>query len=255
MRVTVADIFPTWSGDFEGVVPWMYVDVLNLVTVAIGNLVDPVELALDLPFLTAAGIPATRAEIRAAWQAVKNTPVIDVPAVDARGKRLLDAEGRPAFKKMHSGAHYGHRSVEGLTSLRLTAEGVATVVGRKMRQNDAALIKRFPDFEEWPGVAQLATHSMSWACGAGFKFPKLEAALLERDFETAAKECHMREDGNPGLVPRNIANKILYRNAAKVQAWHLDPDALFLTELGPAPPVPSELEAGSGPIIHPLSYP
>jgi len=202
--------FPTFSGRLEGVVPWLYLDILGLVTVAIGNLVDPLEYALSLPFVERDGSSATRERITQQWFAVKR---------DQKAGRL------------------GHRYAEGLTSIRLTPEGIASVVVAKLRQNEQILVKRFPDFGDWPTDAQLATHSMSWACGPGFRFPALEDALRSRDFTAAARHCHINTDGpdripntaddNWGVKPRNVANKTMYRNAARVQLEKLDPDALF----------------------------
>jgi hypothetical protein len=206
----------------------MYTDILGLVTIAIGDLIDPVELALGLPFVHADGSPASHAEIAAAWHAVKSDP---------------------------RGPHLGWRYTAQLTTIRLTDEGVSEVVARKLDQNEADLRRRFPDFEEWPADAQLATHSMAWACGSGFRFPKLAAALLARDFETAARECHIDTDGpdhipntaddNNGVKPRNAANVILYENAAKVQAYHLDPSELIYPALL-ADEQPVERPADSG---------
>lgn len=202
--------FPTFSGKLEGVVPWLYADILGLVTVAIGNLVDPIEYALALPFVEPDGAPASRERIAAAWHAVKRDPLA---------------------------AKHGHRYAAGLSTIRLTPDGVASVVVAKLRQNEAHLVKRFPEFPEWPTDAQLATHSMAWACGPAFRFPALEEALRWRDFSAAARHCHINTDGpdkipgtaddNWGVVPRNAANKTMYANAARVMLEKLDPDALF----------------------------
>ena len=43
----------------------------------------------------------------------------------------------------------------------------------------------------------------------------------------AALECKMNEVGNPGLIPRNRANRILLSNAAVVLAQGLEPSTLF----------------------------
>jgi GH24 family phage-related lysozyme (muramidase) len=250
VRASVDEAFVRFSSLFEGVVRSMYTDILGLVTVAIGDLIDPIEAALGLPFVHADGTPASRDEIAAAWHAVKN---------DKNGPRL------------------GWRYTATLTTIRLTDAGVLEVVERKLQQNEADLRRRFPDFENWPADAQLATHSMAWACGAGFRFPRLAAALQARDFELAAKECHIDTDGpdhipntgddNNGVKPRNAANVVLYMNAARVQAWKLDPDELHypnaLTDLTAEASTPEAAEraradaeeiTGSGPIIHPLSY-
>jgi GH24 family phage-related lysozyme (muramidase) len=221
-----------FTAAFEGVVPWMYQDVKGLVTVAIGNLIDPMQYAMPLPFVDrVTGTPADRDTIMREWMRVKS---------DASLARL------------------GHRAAERVTNLRLTPEGIDMLVGRKLEQNDSHLRGRFPDFESWPACAQLATHSMAWACGPGFRFDRLVLALRMQDFAAAALECHMNEAGNPGLAPRNRANKILYRNAERVRAFKLDPDTLeWEQELDvsgvPTGPLPEEV-TGSGPILHVSRY-
>ena len=43
--------FRAFTLPLEGEIAWMYLDTLGLVTVGLGNLIDPVELALELPFV------------------------------------------------------------------------------------------------------------------------------------------------------------------------------------------------------------
>lgn len=68
---------------------------------------------------------------------------------------------------------------------------------------------------------------MAWACGAAFHFPLLDAALRTRDFLGAALECRIDERGNPGVVPRNAANRTLLRNAHYVERGGFDPSVLY----------------------------
>ncbi len=195
MRDIVRSSFVEFSSALEGVVTWMYQDIKGLVTVAIGNLIDPVEYATALPFVWKVSQgEASKGDIASEWQRVK---------------------------KDGSLARLGYRAAEHITSLRLTPAGISLVVSRKLESNDRALRARFEEIDSWPACAQLATHSMAWACGPAFQFPRLEAALRAQDWATAAIECKMRETGNPGLAPRNVANKILYMNASRI-----DPDAL-----------------------------
>ncbi len=199
MKASVRTAFVAFTSPLEGVVPWMYQDVKGLITTAIGNLIDPIQYAMQLPWVHEDGSPAGRDEIAAEWMRVKQSP---------------------------AAAQRGHRFTEGITNLRLMPDGVQLVVSRKMAQMDGHLQVRFVDFEEWPADAQLATLSVAWACGPAFRFPKLEEALRSRDFDAAKEHCTIREDGNPGVHPRNVANRRLYGNAARVVAFKLDPDAL-----------------------------
>lgn len=181
----------SFSEKFEGSLRFMYLDVKGLVTTGIGNLIDSVDEAMALPFCHPDGTPAARSEIAIEWRAVK---------------------ARQDWK-LRGGGVFGT-----ITRLRLTPAGVESLVLSKLDLNDRLLEKRFPDLPDWPADAQLALHSLAWACGTAFRFPKLEAALKARDWAKAAVECRMNEAGNPGLKPRNVANKLLFENAAKVSA-------------------------------------
>jgi GH24 family phage-related lysozyme (muramidase) len=221
MRQSVRNAFVPFTLPLEGYVPWLYQDVKGLVSIGIGNLVDPIQLAMSLPFVTIDGRKATREEIVAEWHRIKSLPP--------------NSKGQTA-------AQLGHLYAKSFTTLRLTREGVDQVVQGKLNQMDAYLARRFPGYETWPADAQLATLSMAWACGPAFRFPKLEAALRDLDFRTAAVECFMPEEKTiSGLRPRNIANRVLYNNAAVVLRM-LDPDELhYPTDLN-APAVDREAE-------------
>ena len=238
MRPSVRASFVDFTASFEGVVPWMYADILGLVTTAIGNLIDPIGAAMGLPWIVrATGEPATPAAVVTDWQRVKGDPSL---------------------------ARLGHRACERITALRLTDEGVKLVVERKLEQNDAALAKRVVDWDDLPACAQLAMHSLAWACGPAANFPVLFSAVNARDFDAAAihiaiNEWSTRPDGtrlrNAGLVPRNAANRVLMRNAARVRDFRLDPDLLdwqhdlSVADASTLPALPSELDAGSGPVL------
>ncbi len=187
MKPEVRDGFVAFTARFEGVVPFMYLDVLGLVTVAIGNLIDP--MPAGLPFVRPDGTPATQAEINAAWHGVK-------------ARQDLRMAGGMAFR--------------GVTSLRLTPAGVESVVLAKVAEMWAHLSRRYADLEEWPWQAQMALLSMSWASGPAFAAPHFDAAARAHDWATAATECHFDDTHNPGLRPRNAANRDLFLTAASL---------------------------------------
>ncbi len=215
MRDTVKAAFLDFTVPLEGEVYWMYPDVKNLVSTGIGNLIDPIGLALNVPFVWPDGRAATTAEIAEEWNRVKNLP----PRHDGA-----------------TAAQLGHLYAKSFTRLRLTAEGLNGLVMGKLAQMDAFLATRFPEYVEWSADAQLGTLSMAWACGPAFRFPKLAAALQARDFRTAAVECFMPEERTiSGLRPRNRVNRVLFLNAAVVQEAKLDPDELQW---------PADLESG-----------
>lgn len=208
MSPAVRAVFLSFTEEFEGGVPYFYNDIRGLTTIAYGNLVDPMSLALNLPMMHPGGTRATTQEIASAWQAVHNDPAAAVR---------------------------GHTYARGLTKLRLTGDGMKRLALSKADANEVILVERFPAFATFPDCGQLALHSWAWACGSRAHFPKLVDAVSARDFEVAAIEVHMNEwtQGptgerikNAGLVPRNVANKILMRNAARVEAFHLDPSLI-----------------------------
>ncbi len=87
----------------------------------------------------------------------------------------------------------------------------------------------FSAFDNWPADAQMALLSMAWAMGPAGpgNFPRFSAACENLDFNGAARECEMDATGNPGLVPRNLANKTLLSNAAVVRDQGLDASVLY----------------------------
>lgn len=224
MRTVVRAAFVPFSTRFEGCLNHMYLDVKGLCTTAIGVLIDPVELALGLPWKHPSGLSASAREIFNEWHAIK-------------GRLDIASHGGGAFRKF--------------TELHLDDLGIEQVVSTKLRQVDLALTKRFPGYQNWPADAQLGTLSMAWACGSAFHFPRLEAALSSLDFREAAAECHMDEKGNPGLKPRNQANVRLFLAAAKVVSEASSPDVLHYMELSD---LADGLDDDTEPSIQPVPY-
>lgn len=195
MKPEVRAHFPEFSVKFEGRVPTMYADVLGLITCGVGNLIDPVSVAMHLPFRHANGSLAAPSEIAAEWQRLK--------AMDL---------GR---------YHWRVQAARAGLQLHLSDDDIDTLVREKLDDNEQILTRFFPDFEEWPAEAQLATLSMAWAMGAGFPstWPRFTAAARAHDWAACAENCKIREVApngtpNPGVIPRNKANAALFRAAA-----------------------------------------
>jgi hypothetical protein len=230
MRDAVRDAFYDFNRVFEGDIPYLYQDVLGLVSVGVGILCDPVELAYHLPFVRADGSPASRTEIILEWRKIK-------------------ALGAGDYKSGNPAAKNGHLYARPHTSLRLTEEGLRSTLLGKLNQNVAYLRNRFPEWDSWPADAQLGVLSLAWGCGPAFRFPKCEAALRAKDFRTAAAECRMVANGVElyGLKPRNKANRILLTNAA-VAMGRLDPDVLYYPAELDAAPVDLDAETQPYPV-------
>ena len=216
MHESVKAAFVQFTEAFEGSVATMYLDIKGLVTVAIGNLIDPIGAALDMPFLRADGSRASRSEIGAEWRNMKTNPDL---------------------------ARLGWTAAAKIATLHLDESGIEEVVQAKLASNERILMTRFPEYPLWPADAQLAVLSMAWACGPGFRFPLFEAAMLARDFALAATHSHMGDSHNPGLHPRNVATLVLLANAATVEAAGADPETLHYPEVASFPPAAAETGA------------
>src|SRR3954454_7750714 len=226
MRDSVKKSFNSFTTKFEGRVPWMYLDIKGLVTVAVGNLIDPVDAALGLPFVhKTTKAAATRDEVRAEWSMLK---------------------GREDLAKK------GHKACEAITDLRMTEQGMDDLVLAKLTSNESVLKKSFSDWDAWPADAQLGVLSMAWALGPGFPAPwtKFTVAAHPQDWAAAAANCKINETGNPGVKPRNEADVVLFTNAAAVKAKGLDPGTLYYpadarTVAAPTPTTPTTAPAST----------
>jgi hypothetical protein len=184
-----------WNTSFEGIVYWMYLDTHDppLVTTGMGNLIDPIALALPLAWQKPDGTDASQDEISAEWQAVKQNIALSSAGAGAAGRA---------------------------TQLRLDDAAIDTLIGERLDQNIATLKRHaaFSAFETWPADAQLGLLSMAWAMGAGFgqNFPRFSASVAALDFTTAATQCTMQ--GSPAPVRRNNATQLAFQLAAQAVA-------------------------------------
>ncbi|HEY3732652.1 MAG TPA: hypothetical protein VGL63_01945 [Streptosporangiaceae bacterium] len=219
MYQSVKNVFNSFTGRFEGRVHWMYVDVKGLITTGVGNLIDPVSMAVVLPFQHANGAAATQAEITAAWTDLKNNSI-------ALGKA-------------------GYQACASHNDLRLSDPAIDNLVSSKLASNEITFLRSFPAFATWPADAQLAGMSMCWALGPAFasQWPKLAAALNAKDWATAAANCSISTTGNPGVAPRNTADIALFNNAAAVAKNGADPSVVYYPGSVPAS---SAVGPGSG---------
>lgn len=203
MHTSVEKAFVQFSTPLEGCVTSLYADVKQLLTVGIGCLCDPVSMALDLPWVLPDGSRPSRDEIARQWRLVK-----------ADATRL---------SKLH------WKYAAPLTTMRLTDEGVLDVAIGRLRANEKVLRGYFPNWDLFPADAQLACCSMAWAVGAGFPqiFGNFRQAANAQNWIAAIAACGIRTDGNPGIVPRNAANKLCLANAQQTISQGFPLDALF----------------------------
>jgi hypothetical protein len=249
LHPSVTDAWHVFSEPLEGRVPYMYLDVKNLITTAVGKLVDPIDLALPLPWRLD-GRPATPREVREDWLALHN-----------ENNRRLRWGVKP-LSKLH------HKFAAPYTRVRLDAIGIDAIVADTLALFVRKLIAIFPAFESFPADAQLAICSMAWACGPGFDvdafdngnggWPNFCRLVRARDWAGCVAgldanhdgiadsfAAKIRETGNAGVVPRNKANALCFSNAAWVENHGLDRSRLFWPDpasayvlVGPSRPVP-----------------
>lgn len=201
MWPSIAKIWPAHCDRFEGCLGFMYLDTLGLVTTGRGNLIDPIEAALPLPWLNKATKTIVGADaISAEWRRVK-------------AAQDLAPRGGGAFASM--------------TVLFLSQPSIDALTARKLASNESTLASG-PLSPVWIGLcadAQLACHSMAWALGAGFpgKYPKWTAAMLAGDWAGAAAECAISHPVNASILARNALNVRGFVWAATVANAGLDP--------------------------------
>jgi DNA-binding Xre family transcriptional regulator len=199
MRPAARAGFMVLTPKLEGAVGFLYLDVRGLATTAWGVLVEPVAASLRLPWRRPDGTPANEKDIREDYARVK-------------ARTDLAQRGGMAYRNV--------------AQLRLTQEALELVTFRKLDQIWTHLRGRFAELDTWPADAQLALVSHAWAVGPAFQWPMLLAALKSQNFTMAAVECTLREEGNHGVKPRNVANRIMWRNAAIVKKHGMNPDVL-----------------------------
>lgn len=218
IRQSVKDGFLGYTAPLEGeAVPHMYVDVIGLVTVAYGNLIDASQSGSAAPWTPALALPwrwpdgglATSDQIKADWL------------------RLKSSEASLRRRSLAVQATFTH--------VRLSPDACKALVFDTLETMASHIARvHFPAFASYPADAQLAILSLAWAAGSDWprKFPHCKAAVLARDWGLAAREGQLSviaADGktpNPGVIPRNRAQRLCFANAAGVEFAHLDPEPL-----------------------------
>lgn len=196
----VRSLFIPFTDPLEGSERCMYTDITGLVTTARGKLIDfglrrktPTDdlgptgpaPAATLPWKFASGAPATVTAVSQEWWRMKHFwPKTQSDACRRIATVFLDQ----------------------VDVDRLTLEQLDGMW-------DQAL-KYFPGLAADPPPAQLGVLSMSWAMGGAFEsgYPHFDAAVLAKDWTTAAAECLMNK--YPVPTARNRKNQALFLAAA-----------------------------------------
>lgn len=208
MRPTARAVVRPLSEQLEGRTRNPYADVKGLVTVSVGCLIEPIELALKLPW-EIDGRAATEAEIRADWNTVNELPT-------KWGDKPWTAKRQEPY-----------------TRIRLSDAGVDQLMAKRLDANIAYLKTRlFTEWDTYPADAQLAIMLTAWALGAGFDKTKpprhaLVAAIRSRDWLAAKVHAHIDTAGNAGVLERNRAIELCFDNATTSEERGLDPAWLW----------------------------
>jgi hypothetical protein len=228
LQQSVVDNLPAIFGKFEGPrLPYLYTDSKGIVTCATGNALFSAAAADALAWYHPdTGAPATKAEVDAAYAAVK-------------------------------AAWPGVQSVAcaKLTTIRLTATAITGLIDRTIAQDWGYLAAQYPDATTMPADAQLMLLSSAWAWGSYFarvwdaigKVPDgtgygaaFKAAMATSAFTAAAAIARAasahEEKINPGIVPRDLAEVAMLENASAVIVSNDDRSRLWYpaTYAGPA---------------------
>lgn len=216
MYPSVAAYARSFLERFEGNRESMYLGEKDLVRVGVGMVIDPVSLAVRLPFVHQRdGSPASVAEISAVWHAVKQS----------RGRR----------------GTWTMPPADGL-ELVLSQTLSSALLMRRVERLLAALSYVVPEFcqiDVWPADAQLALLGMGWVLGPGFarqsRWSALRTACAALDFKAAATTCMIVE----APPSRNHTHRHLFTNAANALEGNAPVEKLFyptilLAPIGPA---------------------
>jgi GH24 family phage-related lysozyme (muramidase) len=213
-RASVVNSFIPWSGPFEGpLLPYAYTDVDGWVTTGTGNMIDAATPGQKK------GVNCGKGTSTPCGQATPTAKARSMPwaggSIDADWAAI-----KAAWPRVQSTA------CAGITHARLPQAYLVQLALDQMKANERDILKLVPGFASLPADAQLALHSMMWAMGSGAlgTYKGLLAAVNSGDFLTAAAQSHMRGDG---IDMRNLANKLLFTNAAAIKAAGLPFDHLY----------------------------
>jgi GH24 family phage-related lysozyme (muramidase) len=200
---------PEWEGD----IPFMYLDSVNKVTVGIGCLLSSVEDAEALGFVY-------REDLKADGSIAKGgARKGDTASKSAIAKDYQDVAGQ-------AGQGWAAKSFKAVTLLDLPTDAIDSLFYGRVATFEQNLKGIFTDYDSFPAPAQLALMDMVFNLGTHglvSKFPALVEAAKKRDWSQAAAECHRKK---PIPERRNSRTAELFSEAAddeKVLQQHKKP--------------------------------
>jgi GH24 family phage-related lysozyme (muramidase) len=217
---SVRDYWVEFNEPLEGVVNFMYLDRRGLVTTGMGNLIDASQNYLTEP---------TDGERAASHELAAQLVWLDT-AESLVSFEVVAAEWDNVKTRFDLAPLGGGHFAPPITTLHIDRDEIDRIVTEKVDENETYLVERpeFADFDNWPADAQLALHSMAWALGPAFRFPKFLAHVAKRDWEGAAEECTFGPHVGT-IIERNALDQQCFHNATRVDAEGLDPSVLLIT--------------------------
>ena len=188
----------------EGSIPHMYLDTLGNVTVGVGQLLRTPEDALELPFVMRQ-MGALRTSSSRVWS----------------GRRASDGEIRrdwEAVNDQQSGLTIVASAYKHYTRLELPEPEIDALLDRRIREFENDLKTRFSDYDDFPENIRLGLLDMAFNLGCHglvTKFPTFTAAIIDRDWETAARGKSRQARG---LVESRRCSKLSMLSALRCRA-------------------------------------
>ena len=178
--------------EFEGSIPYMYLDTTNNVTVGVGDMLPNAAAAQKLAF-----------EMRADAKAKPPITVARAATADEI-KADFDNVSKQAAGKVAS--HYKQ-----FTKCDLPETVIDTLLEARVAEFKTGLIAAFPDYNQYPEEVCAALFDMAFNLGLGGlkKFLTLLRAVDSGDWATAAAQCHRMGIGDA----RNQATAALFLQA------------------------------------------
>lgn len=210
----------------------MYLDKrtpLGLVTIGVGNLIDPVARALTLNYKWRRPSNVAPDETGISYkQGLDYGQIKDgdydqtlAPTPDAVRQEWEFVKNKQDWK------NHGAPIFNFYCKLMIDEAEITKIVRVNLNAHYERL-KKTPEFaslDSWPADAQCGLLSLSWALGAGFaeegRWGNLRAACAALDFDAAAIDCTIKS--LPPDHPRNRATILCFRNGAIVQRYGNEP--------------------------------
>jgi GH24 family phage-related lysozyme (muramidase) len=231
VRPKLRDYVEQW----EGVVLWMYRDNVGRVTTGIGFLLESASAASWYRWVhkQSPGGGVVGAEAAAAeWRAVQSH----------------NATGADPFER--------------ITQLRLAEGEVDRGFERKTAHFEQRLRVQFPEWDTYPGDAQLGmlVHAYGVGPNVASGWPRYTAACRRHDWETASVQClteDLRRASAARLVKRRASWQRMFHNAACVEAalHHVEDSLALRFDRHPFDPAPAVSQSVREALLGEVHYP